>query len=491
MASKKHLALLAIAILILASVASYELFFSRGGGPCNLIPVGTPVKTQTSMVTVGAIEEYNLPTVFRQPNAITNASDGSVWFAEQGLPGVGHLFPGNGTLVEYAWPGYPSPKAPACASGVSVSGIALWNGRVWGADEFGNALVGVKPGDGSAVTVSTAATAQFPYWVAVGPDGNLWFTSDNLPARLGRIFTNMTVQVINLLGMGSDEPLQLDFVNSSLAYVATVDLSGTPCTCDGRIYRFDPSSVSGAISPAVVGPGFKLILPTSVAYSAGAIWVAQHDASSVTEYDPRSGTWVTYPTSTMPWLDVTLPLEVAGANGMVWFNEHYANKVALLDPKSGTLTEYSESDPPAASYTQIQNDESIALADGGLWVSSMSGGYVGFVAASYDPGFQISVVGTDRATLPAGGSASFGLRVSGTWTSAMKVTFSDSENFTSVPRLIQITPSATVVPSGSSPYEMNIRVAAGPSVQPGVYTVAVTVTNGLVQRSAYLFLDVS
>ena len=451
--------------------------------------------TQTTRVSVGAITEYILPSTHRQPNAITNASDGSVWFAEQGLPGVGHLFPANGTLVEYAWPGHPAPKAPDCATGVSVSGLALWEGRVWGADEFGNAILGVRPSDGNTVTVNTTSSAQFPYWLAVGPDGDLWFTSDNLPARLGRIFPNMSVQIISLQGTGSDQPLQLDFVNSSLVYFTAVNLSPAPrtevCECDGHVYNFNPSLVSKTVSPAVVGPGFKLVLPTSVAYLAGTIWVAQHDASSVTAYDLNSRSWLVYPTSTVSWLDVTLPLEIANANGRVWFNEHYANKIALLDPSSGTLTEYSESNPPAANYTQIQNDESIVPADGGLWVSSLSGSYVGFVDASYDPGFRVAVSGTNAATLPPGGSSSFSLNVSGSWSASMKVAVSDSENVTSIPHLITVTPSVLNVPARSSPFSLKLQVTVASSAREGIYTVAVTLTNGLVQQSAYIFLDVT
>ena len=488
MPSTRTLAVLVLVTVLIASVASYEAFLAGGNGTCQSIRAGTIAKTQTSRVAVGAITEYFLPSVSRQPNAITDASDGSVWFAEQGLPGVGHLFPSNGTLVEYAWPGYAAPKAPDCATGVSVSGIAIWEGRVWGADEFGNAIVGLKPSDGSAVMVNTTSYAQYPYWVAVGPDGDLWFTSDNLPARLGRILPNMSVQVFTLHGTGSDEPLQLDFVNSSLAYLAAVELSPV---AGGHVYQFNPSKTSSALSLSAVGPGFKLILPTSVAFLPGTVWVAQHDGSSVTAYDLNSKSWRIYPTSTVSWLDVTLPLEIANSNGKVWFNEHYANKIALLDPKLGTLTEYSESNPPAANYTQIQNDESIVASDGGLWVSSLSGGYVGFVDGNHDPGFRLAVLGPKSATLAPGGSTSFGLNVTGSWSAPMQVAVSDSENVTSIPHLIRVTPSVPNVPAGSSPFNLSIQISVASSAKAGSYTVAVTVTNGLIQQSAYIFIDVS
>ena len=488
------MALAALVLLGAATFVAYEVYLPGSGPSCQTIWPGEPTRSQTGATSFGAVSEYPLPSAHREPNAITHDTDGSVWFAEQGLPGVGHLFPQNGTLVEYAWPGYAAPKPPDCGTNVAVSGIAIWNGRVWSADEFGNSIVGVRPSDGDTVAVNTTGRAAYPYWLAVGPDGDLWFTSDNLPARLGRILPNMTLQVITLEGMGSDEPLQLDFVNATTSYLAAVNLSQDPsttqCVCDGHIYAFDPSSIAGAITPAQVGPGYHLVLPTSVSFTDGRLWVAQHATSVIASYDIAGGNWTSYPTSTIPWLDVTLPLVTEAEGGGLWFNEHYANKIAFLDPVKGTLTEYSESNPPASDYTQIQNDESIDASGGNLWFTSLTGSYVGFVSGSYDPGFQVAVSGPRSASLHSGESASFTLEVSGTWSSPMGVTVSDSENVTAVPHLIEVTPSVTQVPAGASPYAFTLRVAVGQNVRAGEYTAAVTVTNGLVQQSVYLFIKV-
>src|SRR5438876_9419388 len=62
------------------------------------------IKSQLQTATFGAVTKFQLSSPGRAPNAITVAPDGSVWFGEQGIPGVGHLYP-NGTLVEYRWPG--------------------------------------------------------------------------------------------------------------------------------------------------------------------------------------------------------------------------------------------------------------------------------------------------------------------------------------------------------------------------------------------------
>jgi streptogramin lyase len=487
------LAILLLGVIIVASFSFYEIFYARGN-TCQSIPAGSVLRSQTAKVQFGAVSEYKLPGMDRWPNAVTTAPDGSVWFAEQEVPGVAHFFPSNGTVVEYSWPGYRTPKLPDCLPLATSAGIAMWNGRVWASDQYGHSIVGISPRDGTAVSVNTTGKADFPYWLAVGPDGSLWYSSVSTPAKLGRISLDMTVNTISLEGLGHDEPFQLDFVNSSLALLSTINESvnstTSSCVCDGHIYAFNPSSTSPTITPTLVGDGFKLILPISLSYSGGSLWATQHGASNLVRYDFAKESWTKYPTSTLPWLQTTLPYVVDASQGSVWFNEHYANRIAVLDPGAGTLTEYSESDPPASNYTDIQNDLSISAARGGLWFTSMSGNYLGFVDGSYNTGIHIGVSGTIVATILPGGNASFTVTVSGAWSSPMKVTVSDSESFTSIPKLLQITPSVSAIPIGGSPYSLGMRIIADQKTQAGNYTVGVTVTNGLTQQTAYFFVDV-
>lgn len=492
--TRKALAAVAVLVLVVvAGTAYYETYYYPPQPQCLPIKPGTISRTQVSSTSFGGVTEYSLPSQGRWPNAVTTAPDGSVWFAEEETPGVARLYPGNGTLVEYAWPGYPTPQAPDCLYSASVSGIALWDGRVWAADEFNNAVLGVNPSDGSTVRVNTTSGAEYPYWLAAGPDGNLWFTSDNTPASIGRIFPNLTLSVIRLQGVGGDQPLQVTFVNSSLAFLAAVNegenATTKTCICSGHIYSFDPSDVGSTITPTVVGGDYTLQLPTSVSYAEGRIWVAQHGPSSVLSYDFGTGEWTKYPTSTVPW-STTLPLLIAANGSRVWFNEHYADKIAVIDPGQGTLTEISESNPPASGPSGIQNDESFALGNGGVWFTSETGNYVGFISASYRPGFQVVPAGSSSVSMLPGGNATIDLRVTGSWTSSLGVNASDSETYGSVPGLIRISPSASAIPPGSGPYTLGVNLSLDANIGPGPYVVAVTLTEGGVQQSAYVFVEV-
>ncbi|HEY6282990.1 MAG TPA: hypothetical protein VIW22_03605, partial [Nitrososphaerales archaeon] len=188
-----------IVVVVVASFSFYEIYYVKPS--CQIIPAGSVVRSQTAKVQFGAVTEYKLPSPDRWPNAVTIETDGSVWFAEEGVPGVAHFFPNNGTVVEYAWSGPSVLKSPLCTPTAS-SGIALWNGRVWASDQYSNLLVGISPSGGTPIAVNTTGRADYPYWLAVGPEGSLWFTSANTPAKLGRISTDMTLTTVSLAGLG-------------------------------------------------------------------------------------------------------------------------------------------------------------------------------------------------------------------------------------------------------------------------------------------------
>jgi streptogramin lyase len=479
------MALFVLVVVLGAGFAVYD--FASSQGPCRP-DRATQTTTQLGPPsTFGAVTEYNLPGTSPWANGITVAGDGAVWFGEQGLPGVAHLDPRTGILVEYRWPCYPSSKNGGPVS--SIWGIAIWNGRVWAADGDSNRLVGLDPGDESTTYLNTSS-AKFPYLLAPANDGSLWFTALTSPATLGRLGQDLGVTVYSVAGLGHQEPIQVQLVNSSYAYLVALNPYNSS---DSGLYSFNPRPTGSVISASRVGGDFKLLFPQSLSVSGGSVWVAQHLPSNVLGYDVSAGEWTVYPTSTVSYESSTLPYFIQVNGTVVWFNEHYANRMALLDPKAGILTEYSESNPPVSNATHIQNDLTIAATQAGAWFTSTSGNYVGFVSLK-PPNFSISPVGSNRETLPPGGSFRATFRVTGNWSVPLSVRVSDSEVLTSVPKLISITATPSNLPShecGScTPVDFVVSVNASSSLQPGRYTLAVTVTEGLVYQTAYLFLTV-
>ena len=170
---------LAISLLVLLSVAGvFALFRSAPSSGCPSFLSGPVVKSELASTTFGAVTTFSLPTPERWPNAIAVAPDGSVWFGEEAVPALAHLY-ANGTLVEYSFPGaYQATSSGTydCADKTDIWGVAIWDGRVWATDSAQDRLVGLSPANGTFRAVSLPTADSLPYTLTPGPDDALWFT---------------------------------------------------------------------------------------------------------------------------------------------------------------------------------------------------------------------------------------------------------------------------------------------------------------------------
>lgn len=483
----KSLLVTAVVVLVAAGAVGAYLAFTPTG-PCLPNRASETTTSGLKVSAFGAVTEYALPGSSVWANGIMAAPDGSVWFGEQGVPGVARLVPGSDTLVQYKWACYGAPQNGGPVS--DVWNLVSWNGRVWAADGNANRLVGLDPNDGSLTYVNTTS-AKFPYLLATAPDGSLWFTSLTSPAMLGRLSPTLGLTVYAVSGLGGEEPIQVQFVNSTYAYMVALNPYADN---DSGLYSFDPQVAGGAVAVTKLGAGFQLLFAQALSVGDGRVWIAQHYPSSVVSYDPTTGGWTTYPTSRVSFENTTLPYFIGVQGGMVWFNEHEGNRIAMLNPSSGTLTEYSESDPPAASYNGIQNDLTIATTPAGVWFTSATSNYVGFVNSDLPKNFTISARGADAASVAPGGKVTEGFEVTGSWTVPLSVQVSDSETITAAPENVMLTPSAASIPPSAGirgPAIFTVSMEVSPSIKPGRYTVAVTVTDGLLSQTAYVFLTVT
>ena len=459
------------------------------------VPQGnaTQVRSTLAATNITAITEWELPPPGRYPNAVVVASDGSIWFGEQALAGVAHFFPANGSLVEYAWPETTGHPGPADSFQTSIWGVALWRGMVWATNAEQNSIVGLNATSDTLTVCTLPIPNSSPYTLIVGPDGALWFTALTQTAFIGRISassssSSLSLSMYSVKSHPQEIPSDLQFLNSSFAYYSALDpyvpkMSG--------VYSFDPKNLTDGIYPTPVGGNVTLYDTTSVSASGAQVWVVQHYTSNLWEYNLTSNEWTVYPTSTENYTDVTLPYFVRTSGNVVFFNEHYGNRMAELNPAPvGTLTEYSEANPPVDNGTQIQNDLTIAAASGGLWFTSMTGNYVGFLNSSYRPSFWVTV-GNNSVTLAPNESATVNLLVGGSWKGSLNVTTSDSETQSSVPLAIQISPSTTVVPQGSERKPLTLNLSLMNALEPGRYTVAVSLSDGLIIQTAYIFVTVT
>jgi virginiamycin B lyase len=468
--------LLALGIVVFLSVSLLYLSLQLPGVfSCGeRIGLATVSEFNLQSVHFGGVTKFRLPGD-RFPNGITTISDGSVWFGEQNLPGVAHLYP-NGTMREYAWPISYSPST------TSIWGVAQWNGRVWASDALGSQVVGLDPSTATVYAVKLSDSAAFPYTMTVAPDGTLWFT-ELFVSKLGRIDAQCRLKEYALPLNFGGTPTEIKFQNSSAGYY--VD-AGNTTSGIGKVLSFDPNH----FSPQLVDGEFTLRAPSSLALVERGVWVTQHAASNLAYYDSQSRQWTLFPTSPVSYFDSTLPYFVAANGSQVWFNEHYANRMAKLDAKNGLLTEYSLSDPPPTRITGIDNALTFSLGDGKAWFTELTASYVGYVEVAYKPNFKISTPSTSTIKLKPGATVNVTLTVSGQSQKPLTFLFADTENFTGRPQKITMNSNVTQIESLDGQKTVVLKVAANESLTAGRYTLLVTVTDGLVDQGAYLELEI-
>jgi streptogramin lyase len=473
---------------LLVTAGFVGVYLSRGGGnPCDPLGGNSVLKSQVSGQSFGAVTNFALPSPDRYPNAPTVAQDGSLWFAEETVPAFGHLFPQNGTLVEYAW---PEPTATqtrigSCQFKTNAWGVAVWNGSVWGTDSEQNRLVALGLSDHTFRVITLPAGFASPYTLTASPDGSLWFTMLNSPPSLGRVSADGTASFYTLTNDSKFIPSDLYFLNRTVAYFSGLQTGAS----GGALFQFNPSSPGTVLSVQQLGSGFSLNSPTSVARVGDDLWLTQHGAASLARYNPING-WTVFPTSTVNYSYTTLPYFIKTDGQSIWFNEHIGNKIVHLDPARVTLTEFSEASPPVTNSSSIGNALTLALAGDKVWFAELTGNVVGFVDKAHPPAFSLTS-SSSSISVTAGGSAKVQLQVTDNSARPLAIQFSDSEGYTSIPQKLSMLPSPRSIASLSGTYQVNLTISAAANTAPGQYTVLATVGDGLLQQSVYLFVKVS
>jgi len=437
------------------------------------------VKSQTSSVHFEAITRYSLPAPTRDPNAIMAARDGSVWFGEQGLPGIGHLFQ-NGTLLEYPWPTQYTPESTqgySCSHKTRIGGLALWENKIWASDSVSNAIVSLDPSALIVQVIKLPHSDSYPYALTVGPEGSLWFT-ELRAFTIARIDRNGTIHEYKLPRYVV--PTEIAFVNSTLGYFTDPGISGF-----GSLYSFNPSNFSFQR----VGGGVVLYGPDSLAATAKGIWVAAHGGSNLGFYDTRKAAWTFYPTSRSQISDLTLPTYVRINGTKVWFNEEFGDRMGVIDTTSNLMTEYSFSSPPPSNFTGIGDVQTMALSDDYVWFTESARNYVGYLDATYQPGFSI-VASNSTISLRTGTRTNITLSILGRSSSPISLRFSDTETRTGLNENITLAASPSVVFPLDGSQQINLSIVVMGRPPPGNYMVAATITDGTTYRSTFIAVNI-
>jgi streptogramin lyase len=487
--------LLAGALLLLLAGAGLLSSLRTPQTPgCSSTLGGPLLKSQLSMKTFGAVTTITLPSPGRWPNALAVAQDGSVWFGEEAVPALAHLFPANGTVVEYAFPGaYPANSAQGytCAQRTDVWGVALWDGRVWATDAAQNRLLGLSPKNDSFRVVPLSENGSLPFTLAPGPDGALWFTQVH-SGEIGTLYANGTVaehrisvpERINSTATVDVPavPSQIVFSNSSTGYF--VDAS--PLVVGSPVFAFHVAHFS---VERVGAANVSLSDPDSIALTGRGIWLAQHADSSLAYYDFASGNWSSYPTSSVDYIGTTLPYFVESNGSLIWFNEHFGNRMGALDAGGRSLTEYSLTDPPAGNVSQLANALTMSVAGRTAWFTESTSNAIGFVNASYVPTFSVSTGSDQSISIPRGGATTLRVGLTGTSSAPLSIRLVVASQPGGVqPAGLHASADRTSFASLQGDQTIIVSLRADALTTSGRYVLLVTATDGLVSRSVYIRL---
>src|SRR2546422_990096 len=161
----------ALAVLLVLIVSSSVGYFLLQGSPSDCSPLGGKAILRSRLTpqkTGGAVTTYTLPSPDRFPNRVAGAADRSVWFGEQGVPGLGHPY-SNENLVEASPPNGKSSVPAEIAFANSTLGYYV---DVGGVGKAGG-LYQFNPQKFAPVRVGANMPLYAPNSLALGT-GGVW-----------------------------------------------------------------------------------------------------------------------------------------------------------------------------------------------------------------------------------------------------------------------------------------------------------------------------
>jgi DNA-binding beta-propeller fold protein YncE len=232
----------------------------------------------------------------------------------------------------------PLPGARSMTVGDGILWVLDGSGRVVGIDPGTNVVVGEPlrvPADAEVIAV-----AQGALWVAGAAPGDLATPGDDTVTRID-LATGHRVATVTV----GRAPLDL---------VATPGAVWVPNSGGGgdSVARIDPSTNRLAGRPVRTGAS-----PQSLAVGGGSLWVANHDAATVTRIELASGKVAA---------DIPVPSEphrVAYGAGAVWVGNWHDNSVSRIDPETNRVV---GSPIPIGSH----HAGNLAVGAGSVWVTS-------------------------------------------------------------------------------------------------------------------------
>jgi Listeria/Bacterioides repeat len=239
------------------------------------------------------------------PNYIVAGPDGNLWFTDNGsTKAIGRIDPVTGAITEFN---------TGSSSGNLYNIVADSDGSLWASDYGTSTIYGVNSNTGAVTAYSTDVFGfGWPtFFLALGPDGNLWFTDSCTPA-IGKVYAVVPAvtavspgngpvsggTTVTITGSGFTGATAVSFggvaadsftVNSATSITAispaheagTVDVTvntpgGTSTTGSAGQFTYTPPITTGTISGTVKDSFNNLVSGASVSLTVSeSVYSAQ------------------------------------------------------------------------------------------------------------------------------------------------------------------------------------------------------------------------
>jgi streptogramin lyase len=261
---------------------------------------------------------------------LVSGPDGNVWFADPGGTGavseIGELTP-SGAVNEFALP-----------SGAITRSIATGpDGDIWFIDE-GNKKIGrLAPCTPQPCTPTITEFGEanglkagaVPFWIALGPNGDMWFTDRGTTKAIGEITPSGTISEFPL-EVASNPSFITAGPDGNVWFTDTEHKTIDRITPAGTVTKFSTNLNSGAL-PEVITAG-----------PDGSLWFSDQGttpaigeitpAGAITEYDSSKG----LDTKSDPGF------LAPGPEGDIWFADDGEPKAIGRITPSGAITEFAD-----------------------------------------------------------------------------------------------------------------------------------------------------
>jgi virginiamycin B lyase len=256
--------------------------------------------------------EYAIPTPGSAPQQITASPDGYVWFTERYASKIGRVTRATGAIAEFTLPG-------AAASGEFATAITTTSaGKVWFAsnEQPGTARIGTISSTGAITELARVATRTYISGIVGGPDGNLWVTQDST-------YWGDSVAKVNTAGWGTFTNYKLPAGSNPQSI--TVGPDSNLWFTEANTNQIGRITTTGMLVQFSLSPGSA---PQGiVAGPDGALWITEKGTNKIARMTTTGQvtTELNIPTSGSQPFGLT-----KGLDGTLWFTEESGNKIGKV-----------------------------------------------------------------------------------------------------------------------------------------------------------------